>query len=103
MRLVLINLGRVVLYGQLDDIRRNYAGHDVIVHAPGDLPVSIPGVISMQKENSAFRLHLSHGQTPQGLLRYLVSTDIAIDHFELAQPTLDEIFIQIVTGGEARS
>ncbi len=102
-RLVLINLGKVVLYGQLDDIRRNYAGQDVIVHAPNDLPQSIPGVVSMHKENSDFRLHLSPGQTPQLLLRHLVSMDVAIDRFELAQPTLDEIFIQIVTGGEARS
>jgi ABC-2 type transport system ATP-binding protein len=102
-RLVLINRGKAVLYGRLEEIRRNYTGKDVIVHAVGGLPPTIPGVDSMEKENSAYRLHLSPAQTPQELLRYLVSTDIAIDRFELALPTLDEIFIQIVTGEEVQA
>ncbi len=101
-RLVLINHGQAVLYGQLDDIRRQYTGKDVIVHAVGGLPSAIPGVEKVQKENSAYRLHLSQNHTPQDLLRHLVSADIVIDRFELAQPTLDEIFIQIVTADEAR-
>lgn len=96
-RLVLINRGQVVLYGRLDQIRRSYTGKDVLVHAPDGLPSVIPGVEKVQKENSAFRLHLSLDQTPQVLLRYLVEANISIDRFELAQPTLDEIFIQIVT------
>ena len=100
-RLVLINRGQVVLYGQLADIRREYTGRDVIVHALDSLPAAIPGVLSMQKENSATRLHLAQALSPQDLLRYLVSRDIAIDKFEMAMPTLDEIFIQIVTTGEA--
>lgn len=102
-RLVLINHGKVVLYGRFEEIRRQYTGKDVIVHALGGLPQVIPGVASVKKENSAYRLHLSPEHTPQDLLRYLVSTDTAIDRFELALPTLDEIFIQIVTGGEMQS
>ncbi len=99
-RLVLINRGQVVLYGQLAEIRREYTGRDVIVHALDGLPTAIPGVLSIQKENSATRLHLAQTLSPQELLRYLVSKDIAIDKFEMAMPTLDEIFIQIVTAGE---
>lgn len=99
-RLVLINRGQVVLYGRLDEIRKKYTGSDVFIHALDSLPASIPGVIDVKTENSSTRLHLSNDLSPQELLRYLVSANINIDKFELAFPTLDEIFIQIVTEKE---
>jgi len=99
-RLVLINRGRVVLYGELEQVRKQYSGRDVIVHAIDGLPCTIPGVSGLKTENSFTRLHLSEDLSPQELLRYLVSNNIYIDRFELALPTLDEIFIQIVTEKE---
>jgi len=102
-RIVLIDRGQVVLYGNLEEIRKSYTGKDVIVHAVNSLPAAIPGVLSMKAENSSVRLHLNDQLSPQELLRELVSMEIAIDKFELALPTLDEIFIQIVTAGENQS
>ncbi len=102
-RIVLIDRGQVVLYGNLEEIRKSYTGKDVIVHAVNGLPAAIPGVVSMKAENSSVRLHLNDQLSPQELLRELVSMEIAIDKFELALPTLDEIFIQIVTAGENQS
>lgn len=37
-RIVLINKGRNVLYGDLESIRRQYAGHAVLVKVDGELP-----------------------------------------------------------------
>jgi len=101
-RLVLINHGKVVLYGNLTAIQERYTGKDVIVHALADFPPTLPGVVSVKQENSSTRLHLDDQLSPQELLRYLVLHDIPIDKFELALPTLDEIFIQIVTVEEDR-
>jgi ABC-2 type transport system ATP-binding protein len=96
-RLVLINRGKVMLYGKLNDIRRQYSGQEVIVHPLNDLPAQIPGVNRIERENSAYILHLADQTTPQSILKNLVEQGITLERFEIALPTLDEIFIQVVT------
>lgn len=100
-RLVLINQGSSVLYGDLAGIQRQYSGHEVIVRAQSPLPESLPGVEQVETLNSHSRIHLLPGATPQELLRSLVEQGVMLDQFEIATPTLDEIFIKIVTGAEA--
>jgi ABC-2 type transport system ATP-binding protein len=97
-RLVLINRGRVLLYGRLGEIRRQYTGQDVLVRALSDLPLDLPGVDSMARENGEMRLQLKSGFSAQELLRELVGRGVALEGFEIATPTLDEIFIQVVQG-----
>jgi ABC-2 type transport system ATP-binding protein len=97
-RLVLINRGQVVLYGRLGDIRRQYAGQDVLIRAASDLPLDLPGVDSIARENGEIRLQLASGFSSQELLRELVRRDVALEQFEIAVPTLDEIFIHVVQG-----
>jgi len=96
-RLVLINRGKVMLYGKLNDIRRQYSGQEVIVHPLNDLPAQIPGINRIERENSAYILHLADQISPQTILKNLVDQGIALERFEIALPTLDEIFIQVVT------
>jgi ABC-2 type transport system ATP-binding protein len=96
-RLVLINRGRVMLYGKLSDIRRQYSGQEVIVHPLNGLPAQIPGVSQIERDNSGYILHLTDQTTPQAILKNLVEQGIALERFEVALPTLDEIFIQVVT------
>jgi ABC-2 type transport system ATP-binding protein len=98
-RILLVNHGRVVLYGDLDDIRHQYSGHAVLVRTEGDLP-AIPGVESIVTHNSALKLTLSPGTSPQDVLRGLVAQDVTLEQFEIATPTLDEIFIRVVQGEE---
>jgi ABC-2 type transport system ATP-binding protein len=100
-RIVLIDQGRVLLYGTLADVRRRFSANALLVHAEGDLP-ALPGVESIEPVNGAVRLILASGAKPQEILRRLVEADITLDHFEIAMPTLDEIFIRVVQGrGEA--
>jgi ABC-2 type transport system ATP-binding protein len=95
-RIVLIDHGRTVLYGGLDEIRRQFSGHAVIVRTPGELPEML-GVEHIEKHNSsAYRLNLAPSTTSQEILRKLVEGGIQIDQFENAMPTLDEIFIRVV-------
>jgi ABC-2 type transport system ATP-binding protein len=103
-RIVLINRGRAVLYGALDGIRRRYAGHAVLVRlasgaADGGAALGqLPGVERVEAHNSALRLSLSSGAQPQEVLRALVDRDVLLEGFEIAEPTLDEIFIHVVQG-----
>lgn len=101
-RLVLINEGKSVLYGSLKDIRRQYAGHSVQVRTVGELPADLPGVISMENRDGGKLLKLDANTNQQEILRALMERGAEIEQFELAQPTLDEIFIRVVTReGEA--
>jgi ABC-2 type transport system ATP-binding protein len=95
-RIVLIDQGRTVLYGHLDEIRKQFSGHAVIVRTPDELP-TIPGVVHVEQHNSsAFRLNLDPSTNTQDVLRSLVERGIRIDQYEIAAPTLDEIFIRVV-------
>ncbi|MEA4908207.1 MAG: ATP-binding cassette domain-containing protein [Chloroflexi bacterium] len=97
-RIVLINHGKVMLYGQLDDVRRTFAGQEVVVRALRPLPAVIEGVETIETSNSNVHLHLKADVSPQQVLRALVDQDIPLEQFEIAIPTLDEIFIQVVRG-----
>ncbi|MBM3151943.1 MAG: DUF4162 domain-containing protein, partial [Chloroflexi bacterium] len=96
-RIVLIDHGRVMLYGELAEVRRKFAGNAVMVKAGRDLP-ALPGVERVEPVNGAVKLHLAAGAKPQEILRALVAKDIPLEQFEIAMPTLDEIFIRVVQG-----
>lgn len=101
-RLVLINHGKVMLYGGLDDIRRRYAGQDVRLRSPNPLPADLTGVEAVTAENSTTHLKLTAGVTPQLILRELVQRNVVLEQFEVAVPSLDEIFIRVVKGEKNR-
>jgi ABC-2 type transport system ATP-binding protein len=100
-RIVLIDHGRVMLYGALDEVRKKFSGNALLVRADRELP-ALPGVERVEPVNGAVKLHLAPGAKPQEILRSLVAQNIALEQFEISVPTLDEIFIRVVQGeGEA--
>jgi ABC-2 type transport system ATP-binding protein len=100
-RLVLIDHGKAVLYGGLEEIRQQFAGKDLLVRATNPLPDYISGVVRMTPHNNATRLSLSPDTTPQQVLRSLVEQGVPLETFEIAIPTLDEIFIKVVSATES--
>ncbi|MGD8815439.1 MAG: ATP-binding cassette domain-containing protein [Anaerolineales bacterium] len=98
-RIVLIDDGRDVLYGDLDEIRARFSGEAVLVQTQGDIP-DIPGVTQVATSNNAIQLNLSPPATPQSVLQTLLAAGVIVERFEIAVPTLDEIFIRVVEGGE---
>ncbi len=98
-RIVLIDHGKVVLYGDLEDIRRRFSANAVLVQAAGELP-ALAGVSSVERVNGSVKLNLAAGAEPQSILQDLVARHIPVERFEIAMPTLDEIFIRVVQGDE---
>jgi len=95
-RIVLINRGRTVLNGTVGEIKRRFSGNAVIVHGRGNFE-QIPGVIEVRRENGdAFHLPLEPGVSPQDVFRVLAQRDVQIERFEIAEPSLDDIFISVV-------
>jgi len=100
-RILLIDEGQDVLYGDLEEIRQRYSGHAVLVRAVGELP-KLPGVIEMSPHNAALKLTLAEETSPQEVLQSLVEQGVVLEQFEIALPTLDEIFIRVVEQGSAQ-
>lgn len=99
-RILLIDCGAAVLYGTLDDIRRRFSSHAVLVRAKGELP-HVAGVQGRSPHNGAVRLALAGDATPHGVLHALLASGAEVEHFEVAVPTLDEVFIRVVGEGRA--
>jgi len=98
-RIVLIDRGQDVLYGPLDSIRRRYAGDALLVRAASPLP-PLPGVQQASQGNGDYLLTLAKGTTHQAVLEALVAQRVPLEKFEVAVPSLDEIFIQVVNNGQ---
>ncbi len=94
-RLLLIDHGQVMLYGDLQTIRQGFSGNSVEVRARSPLP-ELAGVVKSENKNGAIRLVLESGIAPQRVLQALIDQDIVLEKFEIALPTLDEIFVQVV-------
>ena len=94
-RIVLIDKGETVLYGPVDQIRRQYSGHAVLVRIDGIMP-TLSGVANVAQHNGALQLTLESTTSPQDVLQQLMSDHAKVERFEIAMPTLDEIFIQAV-------
>jgi len=94
-RIVLIDHGRNILYGGVEQIRRDYLGHAVLVRIDGVMP-PVRGVTNVSQHNGALQLALEPDTSPQDVLRQLMSNHATVEQFEIAMPTLDEIFVQVV-------
>ena len=97
-RIALINRGRTVLYGEVEQIKRDFAGNAVVVEGQGDW-AGVPGVMRAQRENGAWHLALEPGTGPQDVFRALAARDeVRVERFEIAEPSLDDIFVSVVRG-----
>jgi ABC-2 type transport system ATP-binding protein len=102
-RILLVNKGKDVLYGKLDDIRMQYSGRAILVKVGSGmstLPIGeFDDVVATREHNGTVRLTLADNITPQNVLKALVENNIHLDQFEIAVPSLDEIFIKVVGEG----
>ena len=99
-RMLMINRGRKVLYGAVDDIRQQYADHAVYIGGAGNwetLPFAER--VSFDEDERANLVMLRQGVTSDDALRMIAQQpDMHVDRFEVALPSLDDIFITVVEG-----
>lgn len=97
-RIVLINKGESVLYGQVSKIKRDFAGNAVVVEGQGEL-THLPGVIDIRRTNGGYHLSLQAAVDPQDIFRSLAQQDtFRVDRYQIEQPSLEDIFISTVQG-----
>ena len=101
-RIALIHEGHNILYGRLDEIRQQFSSGDILVRSSAPLP-ELPGTTPLEARNGDHRLHLDESTSPEDVLKRLLASGARIEKFELAAPSLNEIFIQVVQGSESEN
>lgn len=97
-RMCMFNEGKVVLYGGVNEVRNRWAPNAVTLQGQGDF-ARVAGVERVEEVDGSTELWLDETTTPQLVLRELVDRpDVRIDRFEVATPSLDDIFIAVVEG-----
>ena len=94
-RVAMIHRGRLVLCGDLEQIRREHGESAVLVDADGDLD-DLPVVSRVEKDGALTRTFLTPGAEPRELMNQLLERRIAVQHFEVVRTPLEEIFLRTV-------
>lgn len=91
-RLVMIKNGKRVLYGKLNEIKKEYADGSVFVEAENHI-LKKSDVYTYSIKNKRVILKPKSGNNLHDILQFLVKKNIKITRFEQKEPTLDEIFV----------
>jgi ABC-2 type transport system ATP-binding protein len=100
-RILLIDQGRDLLFGSVSEIRRRYSGRAVLVRTAGELP-HLHGIEQAVPHNNSTKLTLADGTSPQDVLESLVAHQMLVERFEIATPSLEEVFIRVVGQGDVQ-
>ena len=95
-RVVLISSGAVLLYGVLDELKRARGIQSIRVTAPRQ-PADVPGVSNAKVADGLFEYMLTDGVDPNTVLRSFLDNGIPVERFEVALPSLREMFIEEVS------
>ncbi len=93
-RILMIDNGRSVLYGELAEIKTRFRNNSVIVESDGDLG-EIKGIRGTRDHGRYVELLLDGRTTPRDILEQIAGKGIEINRFEVSTPSLNEIFIQV--------
>ena len=99
----LINKGRNVLHGDLREIKKSYGKNTLRIEFTGDgnFLNQSASVEKINRYGEVVEAKLRPGADPQEILKAAVAQNVRINRFELVEPPLNDIFIEIVGGGNA--
>jgi len=99
----LIDKGRKLLEGKLADIKRSYGHNTVTIRFNGDgaFLKTLPEVAAVSDHGNELFLRLKEGADPGRVLSAAASR-VAVQKYEIAEPSIHDIFIEQVSGGGAK-
>ena len=93
-RILMVDMGQAVLYGDLKEIKSRYRSNAVVVDFEGELG-EVVGASVTQERRGAAEIVLQGDTSPRQVLDQLVSHGVEINRFEVATPSLNEIFLKV--------
>lgn len=95
-RVALIADSRMVLFGDLAEIKRSRSANAVVVEAPSH-PNGLPGGQHYAGQGGSVEYRLNDDLTPEKILNAYSSAGIVLSRFEQVLPSLNDIFIEEVS------
>jgi ABC-2 type transport system ATP-binding protein len=95
-RVCMIAGARKVLDGRLGEIKASAGRREVRLGLEGDASFlrQLPFVRRLSDHGNYFEIRLADGANPQEILKAALSRNVRVRHFELAEPSLREIFLE---------
>jgi ABC-2 type transport system ATP-binding protein len=101
-RVALLSEGKLVVYGEVNEVRRRYSASELRISIAGELP-DLPQVERVITERpGTHRLMLNDGVDPQRVLEGLLAAGVGVERYERVLASMEDIFIRVVKHGEER-
>ena len=94
--ILILNRGRTVLQGNLQEIKADYPATRVQVDTTKDIDKYLKKLEVENEKNFQYTIKIANESQAENLLKQLVSDNIPILKFEIMKPTLNDIFIEKV-------
>jgi ABC-2 type transport system ATP-binding protein len=98
-RVLMIDRGKAVLYGELDRIRRDYSDNAVLLQTDASLD-DCPFVLKALPHEQGRKVYLRQESHPEDLLSWLIHRGFGVKYFEQLPVKLEEIYVKIVEGNQ---
>jgi ABC-2 type transport system ATP-binding protein len=95
-RVALIHRGRLMVYGEVPEVRARYSLPEVRVGVTGELPAIAEAASAERERESTWRVRLRDGVAPHEALWALVRAGAKVDRFERILAPMEEIFVRVV-------
>ncbi len=95
-RVALLNKGRLMVYGEVPEVRRRYSLPEVRVQARGGIPPSPIVAGAVHEGDSTWRVRLADGTPASDLLASLVRSGVPVERFEPMLAPMEDIFLRVV-------
>ena len=96
----IVDRGRMVVGGRLRDVKRSTGRRTVIIATPDDHRLSwltaVPGARVIRAGMDRSSVELDEGMEPEAVLAAAIAAGAHVTHFELADPSLEQVFLDHV-------
>ena len=101
--IVILHRGKTVLTGNLNEIKKGYGRVNLTVKADSDfMPIAEEcGLVVKQQTPNGTNFRVDNQQQAENMLKKMLSAGIIPVRFDLAEPSLHEIFVEKVDKAEA--
>ncbi len=98
-RVGLIHQGKLMVYGEVTEVRQRYSLPEVRLELDGPLP-ELTGIDGATEEKPQhWRLLLEESCAPQDILRQLLERGVPVNAFSRVLAPIEDIFVHVVRGG----